>query len=131
MSTLTDLYKIMNREDAYGNRIEMSKYGSLRLILASENRERGIGGLLITEDEPDIVYYVKNSKEKYIFKKLKAWGINAFVILNLKPTDKIIIKTNKKNYETTVKNVLEKGQYYFFKEQGFEKQIFLPLEEWT
>lgn len=127
MRTIETLSKLISGEDKYGNEISIGETGKIFLKLKSEDRTREIGDLRIVEDK---VYYLKISKEKYIFLKLNAWGINEFILSNLQEDDIVIIKTEKQTYESTIKNILENGQYYFFKKQGFEKQIFLPLEKW-
>ena len=127
MRTIEILSKLMSGEDKYGNEVSIGETGNIFLKLKSEDRTRDIGTLKIVEDK---VYYLKISKEKYIFLKLNAWGINEFILNKLQENDIVIIKTEKKTYESTIKNILENSQYYFFKKQGFEKQIFLPLEKW-
>ena len=53
-----------------------------------------------------------------------------FRILNnlAKQFDKVLLRDDDSSYEIPVKIILEEGKFLFFKSQGFEVQIFLPLE---
>ena len=62
-------------------------------------------------------------------RKNNSYGFNEHLIKTGKTFDKIKLIDDGGTYVFPKSEILEKGKYLFFKEQGFEKQLFLPLEE--
>lgn len=79
--------------------------------------------------------FLTNRKQKHVFRKLNALGINSellhdsnipFKYIRISFTDESGIK---KNLETTREYFLRKGTTFQFGLKGFELQIFLPICE--
>lgn len=119
-----------NDSDIYGNSITIGESGNILLKLKGENRARHIGNIRVMRG--DIKYYYKgfNSK-KHIFRKNNSIGVNWY-ILNKMDNKGILVFTdeNKKEYKITKEKAKEVGSFLFFKSQGFERQFFIPLNEW-
>ena len=73
-------------------------------------------------------FYISSRKSKDVFQKLNAWGINWQVFNHLPEGCFIIINTEDKAYRIKKELAADKGKFFYFKLQGFEKQIFIPLE---
>lgn len=111
--------------DNYDNQILVSDLGAVILKL-KDNRPRNIGTIYNNE-------LIGIRKLDHVFRKNDSWGINEAVINKLlKENDNVVIQCpeEKKVYTLTVKEIKEKGKYLFFKQQEFEKQIFVPRKEW-
>jgi len=116
---------VMAGSDDNGNKIGLFN-GTIKLKLASEGRTRDIGKLKVIKG---VLHYVKIMKEKHVFKKTKSWGLNDHVIQSLPEDCVVIISTERKKYQTTVKEVRKHADYLWFKTVGFERQIFMPLSK--
>jgi len=110
--------------DQYGNKILVDyATNSIYLKLAKDNRRRLIGVM----EPAGGSLFVKRSRFKHVLRKAQAYGFNDYVLRNAKKFNKIILEDEGGRYELPIALIIEKGQYLFFKEQGFEKQIFLSL----
>jgi hypothetical protein len=79
-------------------------------------------------------FYKEIDKEKHLFKKLNAYGIDAEVFDRiLKPnnaTIKLYAPKGNTTYYATVKDFMEHGTYFHFEnaKEDYAPQIFLPLD---
>lgn len=111
-----------------GDFFRISQKGNLLKIslkLNSESSPRKIGEVKLD----DKTLMLKRIREKHLFKKNNSYGFNEYLIQNGKTFDKIMLADDDCVYLFPKNLVLEKGNYLYFKQEGFEKQIFLPLEE--
>jgi hypothetical protein len=81
------------------------------------------------------IFRSERSKEKHLFRKLNAWGLDSDVLDRLVTLDgeiRILDKDEGTIYTTTAKHFKEKGQYFHFKDEkkDHKTQLFLPLSEW-
>jgi hypothetical protein len=97
----------------------------INLKLQSEKTQRLIGTVKI-EDKTLIL---KRKKAKHLFRKNNSYGFNEYLIQNGQTFDKIMLADDDAVYLFPKSLVVEKGNYLYFKQEGFEKQIFLPLDE--
>ena len=114
--------------DQYGNYFEVEESkGWLSVSIKREKdiRLREIGKVNLKERFIEI----KRNKLKHLFRKNNSYGFNEHLIKTGKTFDKIKLIDDGGTYVFPKSEILEKGKYLFFKEQGFEKQLFLPLEE--
>lgn len=93
------------------------------LKLRHENTER-ILGFVNTKDR---VLHIKRKKAKHLFKKNNSYGFNEYLINNGQTFDKILLSDEDGNYLFPKSLVSEKGSYLHFKQDGFERQLFLPV----
>lgn len=118
----TDHLKVLG--DSYGNFIGVDDYGNVYLQLNSENRMRKLG--MINDEERKMI--IKRERKKHLFRKGNAYGFNDFLLRNTQRFDIITLIDDYQSWKIPVKEILEKGFYLNFKEQGFELQIFMSLE---
>ena len=97
----------------------------INLKLQSEKTQRLIG----TVKMEDKTLILKRKKAKHLFRKNNSYGFNEYLIQNGQTFDKIMLADDDAVYLFPKSLVVEKGNYLYFKQEGFEKQIFLPLDE--
>lgn len=125
--TTTVNYKldtILNSEDDVGNKMVFND-GQLYLKLKGETNARFLG--YITEDNGSIKY-TKFERESNIMRKNNSWSI-AFEIL--KQVDRIEYKTDKRTYRIDQQTAMDQGSFLHFKNSGYERKIYIPLEHWN
>jgi hypothetical protein len=101
---------------------------TIYLHLANENKQREIGVVYTVSK----VFHIRRNPEKHIFKKNQSYGFNEYVIKTAKKFDKIHLLEEGENgnqYLFPKDFVLEKGSYLHFKNEGFEKQLFVTLKD--
>lgn len=108
--------------------IEENRSKNLNLYIKLENeRHRRHIGLINIKSR---IMHVERNSTQHILKKANAYGFNHYILSKGQKFDKVAlheIDTGKiylidKNY------LLKEGQFLFFKQQGFEKQLFLTKE---
>jgi len=122
-------YKIMTEEgyrgakDLDGNCI-INKDNVLILNLrGGEARKLGV------IDEKNKNLQVFRKRGRHLFKKYNAYGFCYQVIANATKFNSVMLQDEEGMYLIPNKVILEKGDFLYFKTQGYEKQIFLDLEE--
>lgn len=99
---------------------------TLHLQLVGQ-RERKLGRIILK----DRVFQVIRKRDKHLFWKKMAYGFNHYVLLHSKLFDTIHLKDEKYDWAVPRKWILENGQFLTFKNQGFERQLFVSLEDLT
>ena len=109
-----------------GNKI-MAKGGVINLSLSggATSRTRKLG--VIDFQKRKLI--VKRNRERHVLRKANAYGFNYYLLSESVKFDNIFLKDYEGIYDIPKKDILNKGSFLFFKQQGFEKQIFMPLEE--
>jgi hypothetical protein len=97
------------------------------LYVNSKDKKRMIGRMIT---QGDTKWYVKDAKVSHIMRKNNSWGVNWNVIDGMSDTDYIGINCEGQKYYITVGKAKKCGEFLEFKTQGFEKQLFVPLENW-
>jgi hypothetical protein len=116
------------RKDNEGNKIitEPNDFGMcVYLQLKSEDKKRVIGVI----NEANRTMDIFRDREKHLFRKGNAYGFNNYVLENATKFDTIILKDSISRWEVPVKFILENGRFLLFKQQGFEIQKFVSLEQ--
>ena len=72
---------------------------------------------------------LKRDRSKHLFRKNNSYGFNEYLIRASKTFDNVKLVDDTGTYVFPKTTILEKGSYLFFKQQGFEKQLFLQLDE--
>jgi len=98
------------------------------LNLISEPRYRRIGDFVKEEEH---VIIMRRNPTRHLLRVANAYG---FCYEFLKTARKIkvirlLIVGTKDFYHILISDLLKHGDFLFFKQQGFEKQIFLTLEQ--
>jgi len=93
------------------------------------NREREIG--YIPTDKNFIV--MVRVKEKHFFRKCNGYGINEYVLRNIKQINSnvsfVLLKDERCKWMIPVDYIIEESTYGYYKKQGFELQKFISLDK--
>lgn len=109
-----------------GHRFEADEkdgYLYITLHLKGKKAGRNIGRVRLA----DRVLEVNRKRDKHLMLKANAYGFNEYVLREAKRFDKVELKDEYGTYLFSRQLVLDMGKYLHFKEEGFEKQIFLSL----
>jgi len=74
------------------------------------------------------IIMMKRERKKHLFKKTNSYGFNEYLIRNGKTFDKILLSDEDGFYLFPKEVVIENNSYLHFKSDGYEKQLFLPLD---
>jgi hypothetical protein len=94
--------------------------------------------LILEGDKPRLIGTVtkstktirmKRKRSIHLFKKYNAYGFNDYILREAKQFDKIRLSDEYADWKIPVKYILENGKYLNFKQQGFELQRFVTLDE--
>lgn len=94
-------------------------------LQADGTRKRKVG--VVTISTRTIV--IRRNRTEHLFRAGNAYGFNSHLLHNTKTFDTIQLSDEYQNWKVPVKFILENGEYLMFKQQGFEKQIFVSLEQ--
>lgn len=73
---------------------------------------------------------IRRERIKHLFRKLNAYGFNDYILRNQDSFDWIRLSDDSKSHwKIPVSYILEKGTYLNFREQSFELQRFVSLED--
>jgi hypothetical protein len=108
-------------EDTTGNKLYRQQ-DAIYLKLKSEGFRRKVA------DIHDNTLIMKRSSKKHLHIKMNGYGFNYLLLSTAEKVEHIcLIIDNKKEYHFPISTVLDKGEFLYFKQQGFEKQIFLNI----
>lgn len=108
-----------------GDEIIIRNTKTIHLKLAGEKgRERLIGTIDIEHDW----LMVERKRDKHLHRKSLSYGFNEYLIKNAKAFKNIMLHDESGYYLIPLDVIKENGKYLFFKQQGFEVQLFLELE---
>ena len=114
--------------DSVGNKIIASNNGDrikVLLKLNTELRSRLLGYVNIKSKSIKII----RKKELHLMHINNSYGFNHTLLSDAKTFDKILLKDELNAWNIPTQFILENGKFLFFKEQGFERQIFISLEQ--
>jgi hypothetical protein len=119
--------RIAVHKDGNGNKLIIEHYptyANLKLRLFSEKRDRNVGML----DFSSRVLFVKREREKHLFYKMNAYGLNHYLLKEAKLFDHVCLRDEKHEWLIPREFILKNGQFLNFnKNGGFELQIFIAL----
>lgn len=126
-------FKVINRRsDSVGNMLiieqePLYKNYKIKIALVSEgNRERLIGEV----DAENKVLLVRRNREKHFHRISRSYGFNNVVIDEIALFRRVLlmeeIEQDVKYFLIPDKVILTYGKHLYFKEQGFELQLFVP-----
>lgn len=97
---------------------------SIMLHLASENKSRHIGILYVK----DKTLRIKRTRSRHLFLKNNSYGFNEHIIRTAILFDHVLLEDEHGLFMIPRSEIMANGTYLDFKQNGFEKQIFLSLE---
>jgi hypothetical protein len=95
------------------------------LQLNSENKKRLLGRIL--KDKRKL--YIKRNREAHLFRKNNSYGFNYTLLKDGKLFDTVVLSDDIDIWEIPVSYILDNGSFLNFKSVGFERQIFLTLNQ--
>ena len=110
--------------DDYGN-IVFVKNNAIRLRIKGKRRVRK----LFTIHKPLNLIYCERDRKKHLHIKSNSYGFNWHVLMKAEIIENVLLKDKEGLYLIPIEIIKDIGQFMHFKEQKFELQIFLPLEE--
>mgnify|MGYP003135346640 FL=1 len=116
----------MTLQDTEGNSIIATKVtaNQINLYLNILGKSKNIGWV----DPINRVFRVKRKRAKHLLKKADSYGFNYHIVSTGQLFDYVLLTDEYGTYKIP-KEVVLSGKFLFFKQQGFEKQIFLTLTE--
>lgn len=119
---------IKQLSDEYGNLIISKNNGKrikVSLKLLSEKKSRLIG--IINKATKSIA--IERKRSQHLLIKANAYGFNYNLLHSAKQFNTIRLQDEFNRWTIPLQYILENGEFLFFKEQGFEKQIFISLNK--
>lgn len=113
-------------KDEAGNSVIATRLANqinIEIKLRAEKWKRKVG--TINLDTKTIVIHRERGKHLYL--KTMSYGFNYRIIHDGRTFDKVLLKDEHGEYDIPKHVILNHGSILFHKEEGFEKQIFLPL----
>ncbi len=104
--------------------IRVSQSGEIFLVLPNQ-KPRRIGWL----NENGDTFHTQRNPVKHFHRSSKSYGFNYELLRDGNFSRVIVHLPFGEQLETTRTQIMEKGFFLYFKEQGFEKQRFLSLSE--
>ena len=114
--------------DHFGNQIVINNYDkciSLFVKLISERYKRKVGDVI----KSTRVLKVYRSRYKHLHRKSGSYGFNHQILVEAKKFDIIRLNDEHGSYNIPRTFILENGSFLHFQKQGFERQIFLPVDK--
>jgi hypothetical protein len=98
----------------------------IKLKLKKEKFSRLLGYVKLDEQ----TFYCKREKKKHLLIKADAYGFNYNLLNEAKRFDKVLLCIDKiDKYLIPNDYILSNGSFLWFKNEGFERQIFLKRAE--
>lgn len=111
------------QQDVHKNLLYIEN-GNVFLKLVKEEKQRKLGVI-----DYNSRTFITRRKPSHLFKKSNSYGFNDSLLATATQFDQILLKEKGGHYIIPVTTVMEKGKYMNFLQQGFERQIFLSLDE--
>ena len=123
---------IHNLQDDDGNTVIIEQNNDLQTakvflkLQGKENNNRRLVGVI---DYNNRRLVIKRNREKHLFRKSQSYGFNHAFLNNATRFDEIVLHDEYGTHKAQVKDILEYGDFLYFKQNQFEKQIFYPLSK--
>lgn len=120
--------RVAVHKDGNGNQLiidHFPTYANIKLKLKAEKKSRNVGTL----DFSSRTLWVKREREKHLFRKMNAYGLNHYLLKEAKLFDHVRLRDEYHEWFIPREFILEKGQFLNFSNHGgFELQIFIPID---
>lgn len=128
MNSKSKPVRIAIHKDGNGNKLIIDHYptyANIKLQLNAEKRSRNVGTL----DFSTRVLWVKREREKHLFRKMNAYGLNHYLLKEAKLFDHVRLRDEQHDWLIPREFILENGKFLNFSNHGgFELQIFIPID---
>lgn len=114
---------VWSRQDNAGNKIYVTSNNRIYVYNAQEKRDRLIGTI-----SPQTKTISVRRKPHHLHFKTNSYGFNEIMISTAHICDTIKLSCPYGTYKIPIQKIIDNGFYLHFKSQGFEKQIFVSIE---
>jgi hypothetical protein len=120
---------IHSKKDYTGNELRVYRDSTapevldIRLYVKAKKEERKLG--LVDKEKRTL--YISRDRSKHLLTSNNSYGFNYLLLNEAKTFDIVLIRDSVSAFRVPRSVLLNKGEFLFFKTQGFEKQIFVPL----
>lgn len=114
--------------DENGNSLIVKRSGAtlkLILVLVNQHGERHLGTINTTTRTLN----VKRNRSKHLMQVVNGYGFNYMLLDTAKSFDRVRLVDEYAAYSIPREFILKHGSILNFKQQGFERQIFVSLEQ--
>lgn len=132
MRKQTSKKKLMHTQsDTAGNELrvymnpEIPHVLTVNLFVFRECRQRTLGIINLTNRK----IFMKRERNKHLHRIGNAYGFNYALLKESKRFDTVVLRDEIATWEVPKEIILEKGEFFYYKQTGFERQIFLSLAE--
>jgi hypothetical protein len=95
------------------------------LILQAESRQRKIG--VVTKSTKTI--YIRRVRVEHLFRQINGYGFCDYILRNQTSFDTVDLFDGIEHWKIPLKFIIDSGKILNFAQQGFERQIFVTLEQ--
>lgn len=95
------------------------------LKLRDHKRKRDLGFI----EKKTRTLHVRRNRERHLHYKANAYGFNYLLLAKATLFDTVVITDNLGRYKIPRQAVIEGGRFLYFLNQGFERQIFYPVDQ--
>lgn len=103
----------------------IAENNSISLKIKGQSRVRKLFDI---NKEKDFIY-TRRKREKHLLHKANAYGFNWDVLQSAEIVNNVLLQDEKGMYLIPIRKILDDGQFLHFKQQQYELQIFLGLDE--
>lgn len=119
------------KSDNEGNLISINKVTESQIIIKLELKGKtGRKVLNIgTVNPTNKCFEIKRKRTKHLHRKSNGYGFNHYVLSTGQLFEYVLLTDEYGTYKVPVSVILAVGKFLYFKQEGFEKQIFMPIEQ--
>jgi hypothetical protein len=129
MNSKSKPIRVAIHKDGNGNELIIDHYpthANIKLKLSAEKRKRNVGTL----DFSTRTLWVTRERQKHLFRKMNAYGLNHYLLKEAKLFDHVRLKDETNDWCIPREYILDKGNFLNFSNHGgFELQIFVRLSD--
>ena len=108
--------------DEFGNSVIVDE-GVIYLRLAGKKRRLKVGTI-----SADRKLIVRRIRAKHLHRVSQSYGFNEYIMSNATKFEWVVLRDDFGTYLIPLVFIVENGTFLYFKEQGFERQLFLSLD---
>ena len=124
--------KLMHSQsDEFGNELRVYMVPLITHVLTvvlyvkAEDRQRTLGIINLTSRK----IFMKRERNKHLHKIGNAYGFNYALLTESKRFDTVVLRDEISAFEIPKEYIIENGKIFYYKQTGFERQVFLTLNE--
>jgi hypothetical protein len=120
-----------SRIDVCGNELRIYKDAiapgviDIRLFIRAKKEERKLGLV----DKNKRILIITRQRNKHLLTCNNSYGFNYLLLNEAQTFDTVLIRDDIAAFKVPREVILKDGEFLFFKNKGFEKQIFIQLSK--